>query len=243
MSILPQKFCPKCSTDKPLSEFKRNGKASSCKECRTNRERQRRATMQRTDIPEYKHCPYCKETKTALDFSRSISTRDGLHSTCKACMRIQRRNYRGRNPERVKALDRASRERHSERRAAQAKEWRQKNANHARLHGRAYRQLRRDHYRQLKRKWYKSHPEYEMRRSHIRRQRVSSAATHYTIAEWRKLRRDFGNVCLRCGRTEDLTLDHVIPLVMGGDNHISNLQLLCRTCNSWKNARIMDFRP
>lgn len=245
MSSIPHKRCSTCGAEKPLSEFKRDGKASSCKECRTASERARRAAMQqdRAAPPEYKACSCCGEDKPASAFNRNISTRDGLHAECKECSRIQRRARRVRNPERVKALDRASRERHSKRRSVRAKEWIQEHAGHVQQRGRMYRQQRRDHYRQLKRRWYRAHPEYEVRRSHIRRQRVASAQTHYTIAEWRKLRKGFGNACLRCGAMEDLTIDHVVPLVLGGSNHISNLQLLCRTCNSWKNARIMDFRP
>lgn len=41
-------------------------------------------------------------------------------------------------------------------------------------------------------------------------------------------------VCQYCGREfapGDLTLDHVIPKVQGGDNHWSNVVTCCRSCN------------
>lgn len=46
-----------------------------------------------------------------------------------------------------------------------------------------------------------------------------------------------GKFCKRCGTTERLTIDHVIPLARSGSNELDNLQLLCRKCNSAKGAR------
>lgn len=42
--------------------------------------------------------------------------------------------------------------------------------------------------------------------------------------------------CVDCGRWDDLTLDHVIPLILGGRNHPSNWVVRCRPCNSSKGA-------
>ena len=48
--------------------------------------------------------------------------------------------------------------------------------------------------------------------------------------------------CLKCGSHDNLTIDHVIPVSMGGTNHHSNLQLLCRSCNSIKGSYPEDYR-
>jgi hypothetical protein len=47
-----------------------------------------------------------------------------------------------------------------------------------------------------------------------------------------------GNACLRCGATDDLTLDHIYPWSKGGPDSYSNLQTLCRPCNSSKGAKV-----
>jgi hypothetical protein len=47
-----------------------------------------------------------------------------------------------------------------------------------------------------------------------------------------------GKRCLRCRSTRDLTVDHIVPRSRGGSNDESNLQTLCRKCNSAKNNRI-----
>lgn len=43
--------------------------------------------------------------------------------------------------------------------------------------------------------------------------------------------------CKSCGKTDletNLTIDHIVALARGGQNDISNLQTLCRTCNQEK---------
>lgn len=47
-------------------------------------------------------------------------------------------------------------------------------------------------------------------------------------AEWT------GNVCAWCDATDDLVLDHIIPVMAGGKNRRANAQTLCRRCNIWK---------
>lgn len=43
-------------------------------------------------------------------------------------------------------------------------------------------------------------------------------------------------ICACCGTTNDLTIDHIKPLARGGKHATSNLQWLCRSCNSSKNT-------
>jgi HNH endonuclease len=42
--------------------------------------------------------------------------------------------------------------------------------------------------------------------------------------------------CAHCGSSDDLAIDHVVALAVGGTNDLSNLQLLCGPCNSRKGA-------
>ncbi len=59
-----------------------------------------------------------------------------------------------------------------------------------------------------------------------------------------------GTRCLRCGvqctpdwwTATSLHIDHVIPESVGGPTMLSNLQVLCRTCNLAKGATYADYR-
>lgn len=51
-----------------------------------------------------------------------------------------------------------------------------------------------------------------------------------------------GIKCLCCGISENISIDHIIPVLKGGSNEIDNLQPLCKSCNSKKMAKIIDYR-
>ena len=38
----------------------------------------------------------------------------------------------------------------------------------------------------------------------------------------------------------DATMDHVIPLALGGEDSVSNLQLACKVCNGAKDSYLPD---
>ena len=51
--------------------------------------------------------------------------------------------------------------------------------------------------------------------------------------------REYDGTCALCGhriKYDDMTLDHIVPLVMGGADNINNLQCTCNTCNMFKGS-------
>src|SRR3990172_3862766 len=66
---------------------------------------------------------------------------------------------------------------------------------------------------------------------------------YYKSPELRRHRKQFtprqrrewtGKGCVYCGCTEDLVLDHIVPIFDGGYNLQANAQTLCQPCNLWK---------
>lgn len=53
---------------------------------------------------------------------------------------------------------------------------------------------------------------------------------------WQVWERD-NFTCQRCGSRQRLSVDHIIPESRGGALDLSNLQTLCRSCNSSKGAK------
>lgn len=49
-----------------------------------------------------------------------------------------------------------------------------------------------------------------------------------------------GNKCLHCGSTENLSIDHIIPISKGGKDQAKNYQTLCKTCNVKKGNKITN---
>lgn len=50
--------------------------------------------------------------------------------------------------------------------------------------------------------------------------------------------RTHGIKCVHCGATEKIAIDHIVPVVLGGSNETSNLQPLCKSCNSKKGGSL-----
>ena len=48
--------------------------------------------------------------------------------------------------------------------------------------------------------------------------------------------------CLCCGSLNKLSIDHIEPINKNGKNKISNLQTLCKSCNSRKSDKYKDYR-
>ncbi len=90
------------------------------------------------------------------------------------------------------------------------------------------------------RRWKKKNPE---RMAHLKARRYArerGAKGSHTLAEWKELKLKHNFLCAICGEKKPLTKDHIIPLSEGGTDYISNIQPLCRNCNSkkWKKLNI-----
>ena len=131
------------------------------------------------------------------------------------------------NKERLRADALARYHRAPERRQETSRKW--KLANRARVN-------------QQRREWNRRHPDRVREwgnRSYALRKAAPGA---HTLVEWRALKSWFGDICLRCGTHDSLTVDHVIPLARGGTDNIDNLQPLCFSCNASKKATTIDYR-
>lgn len=81
--------------------------------------------------------------------------------------------------------------------------------------------------------------------SEAHRARKRNADGSFTPKEWNELKAKYGFMCLCCKKCEPtikLEADHVIPLSVGGQNYISNIQPLCKSCNGRKHAKMIDYR-
>jgi len=80
------------------------------------------------------------------------------------------------------------------------------------------------------------------KKNHVRRSKVKELGV-YTRQEWDSLLETYNHCCLCCGSSSvKLTIDHIVPISIGGPNTIDNLQPLCGPCNSRKGTKVIDYR-
>ena len=82
-------------------------------------------------------------------------------------------------------------------------------------------------------------------KSHSERAKTFGLTESFTEQEWESLLEASDKICSCCKKPFSeivISADHVIPLSCGGTNTIDNIQILCRKCNTKKNARAIDYR-
>ncbi len=193
------------------------------------------------DAPEEKRCIACGETKGLSEFYLADPATGRRSGRCKPCYIARRMEYRRVHPEKRRAYDLANRDRRNERdrqrkvedptilERSRARYWRNAEEQRARV-----------------KRWREGNPLKRRAHKHARRARLKAAPGSYTVAQWEALKSDQGFACLMCGAKEPeitLTVDHVIPLAVGGSNSIENIQGLCYTCNNRKGPKVIDLRP
>jgi 5-methylcytosine-specific restriction endonuclease McrA len=82
----------------------------------------------------------------------------------------------------------------------------------------------------------------DIRHRHRRRARSKESPCTLTLQQWEKILKSQGNKCAICGKrfckSRPPTKDHIIPLSKGGGLTFENVQALCKSCNSSKNASL-----
>ena len=177
-----------------------------------------------------KTCCACGEDRDVSLFNRNRSAKDGLQSRCRDCQKEYHRNWVDDNRDHVNAY--SLRKYHNMTPYQRAK------------------------FDEARKRWVESNP--EKRRAAVSRWRMSNLDKVAAKEQRRRDRMQDGGVfiilrremeqiladsCRACGSSEDIVVDHIIPLARGGRHSIGNLQPLCRSCNSRKHARFMsEFR-
>ena len=159
-----------------------------------------------------KVCTNCRGSKTADSFSTIRSRPDGLDIYCKECRSgLTLKHY------------------HAHKEAVQVK-------------ARQYYQEHREERLEANRRWYDMAEKASIVRRLVRLVRrgrkagalqdgsITTKALNVLLSSWT-------GCCPKCGREADPTVDHILALANGGSHIMSNLQLLCKSCNSSKGAR------
>lgn len=82
------------------------------------------------------------------------------------------------------------------------------------------------------RKWASKNREHLRDKANKRRAMIANNGIYEILPKHMKLL--YASPCIYCGATENISLDHVIPVSRGGTHGIGNLVSACLSCNSSK---------
>lgn len=89
----------------------------------------------------------------------------------------------------------------------------------------------------IKARYRQNNPEQGRLDAQRRRCRLKGVDGSFTRIDIVRITERQEGLCACCGSPDGLTIDHIVPISKGGSNWPSNLQMLCRPCNSKKQAR------
>lgn len=154
---------------------------------------------------------------------------------CTVCLAMHDKRYRTTKP--LAAVERT-------------RNWRLRNPRRVRELGAKYRQRNQASRELAQQRWRACHPHYhsEWKRTNKgkvnsytrnRRARIRGCNERYSAADIEFLFTAQRGRCAACRRhlRPSFHVDHIIPLHGGGENGRGNLQLLCRRCNCEKNTK------
>ena len=175
-------------------------------------------------------------------------------------MREANRRWRAANPEKLAVLQAramARRKADPEKRKRDDAKWRAKNVEKTRASQAKYAAANRDKVKAATRRWMErnvekmqaarlrweaNNPERKAVHRENRRARERDAIGQMSTDIVQKLMLAQKGKCpvCRCALGNRYDIDHKMPLILGGTNDDSNIQLLCRTCNRSKGKKHPD---
>ena len=199
-----------------------------------------------------KKCRKCGEVKELLFFYKHKGCKDGYQQTCIECTKKHQQLDRQKRKEFYKEKQKQSYEKHKDKRSAWSKKYHEIKKDIKAAYSKLWREKNRDTLLQSKKEYYyKNYEDIKNKKKDNRLTINMSNLIYYhtkranggtfTRKEWLQICSYYGEKCLKCGKNE-VTIDHVIPVSCGGKSSIDNIQPLCRSCNSSKNNKEIDYR-
>jgi len=190
-----------------------------------------------------KVCCRCKLCKPITEFG-SVNRR-GRQETRSHCLQCNRDadKKRGLNKEKIKEKNHKYYIDHSESEKARSRKWQKSHWDRVLEIAKNVRIRNPEKKKEWDRIYHKNHLERARESWHNRRATLLQVGGKIKSGEWEDLQKRYNYICLCCKKSNvKLTLDHVIPISKGGQNLITNIQPLCKQCNSSKNTKIIDYR-
>lgn len=194
--------------------------------------------MDTTIIPQ-KQCTCCKKYYPPST-EHFYTTKYGLTSRCKSCLKKKSREYEKKHPEKTKSTHAKNYQKNKPDRDRKNKEWYIKHPEAKRASENRYRNKHPDRCTESNQRWLDNNPLKRREYSGRRRIRHTEAEGIYTSSDIDVLLKTQKGLCWWCGvkLKGKYEIDHRIPLSRGGSNWPNNICLTCRRCNRSKSDKL-----
>lgn len=179
---------------------------------------------------ETKSCSKCKVIQPVSEFYKRHGKPD---SSCKSCAR----EYLAKTKEQRSSYHKEYYSKTKEHKLERSKINYLKNRELRKKQITEWNKANRDRINYLQRERYKTNPESKIEHKHRRRARLYNNGVYEVSAKF--LRNLRNSPCVMCGSTDNISVDHIVPVSRGGRHAEGNLQPLCGLCNSSKSNRTM----
>jgi 5-methylcytosine-specific restriction endonuclease McrA len=181
-----------------------------------------------------KTCTNCGENKPLNDFYKLY---DGYQFQCKACQKAFHKKHYENNAETLRQRARDYRASHPEKVAESKRKWKKANKEKNVQSVIKYQQRYPEKHVAKTSKWRKENQ--DKYRNYAQNRRVRKLENGVFEISEKEIQRILSMPCVNCGSKDKPTLDHIIPISLGGTHSIGNLQNLCMPCNSSKGNKVM----
>lgn len=171
-----------------------------------------------------------------------VSERMVSNCCCIECAYARTAEWASKNPE----LKKKFRDEWNERNPSYRAEWARNNPDSHRIAARKWYEKDIPARRKKATEWQKANPEKVRANCRNRIALKKKAKGTHTADQVLKMLKKQNWICVALGcnrsirKTENRHIDHIMPLILGGSNDISNLQGLCGPCNCSKNKKHPD---
>lgn len=267
-SISSLKTCSKCGEAKPATRehfqhYNNRGKVLAftfCRVCMNARNRDYRA-QNPEKTKEWDKRNAIKNKAPGSEYNKRRYARKD-----KAKARDALKEWKRKNPEKSRAIERRRLERinssvaEREKRSARVAKWQRDNPDKVEgrrrrfhkarpeataVYSRRYREKNLEKTREKDRRWRENNRDKMLAQVERRRARMMEAQGEFTGHDVIAMIKKTGRVCFYCGdNIKKFQIDHFIPLSRGGTNWPDNIVISCRSCNLRKGAKMpWDWMP
>ena len=190
-----------------------------------------------------KVCPKCKQQLPATTEYFRLRTNGKIQSYCIPCDKEHKKELYEKDKTRQQEIRRQYYKDNKEKFQEYSKIYNIEHKEELSIYMSNYYQKNKEKIKEAAKEWAKNNKkrlkEYQRVYQCARREKKQKLDidNYYTPEQWKLVQEFFEHSCVYCGKKVKLTMDHFIPVIMGGKTELKNIVPACLPCNSSKSGK------